>query len=414
MLSPAIMASPDHYQTHGLPLELWDSLRPDRPVLKVEDPTYGEFWAVISYDLVRQVSRATDRFQSAPKLILREVSHERASQDLLAQGAIAKDLLELDGEPHRVRRALVTPGLSQRSLLNLRAAVEDVVESTIENAFDALVSGCDLVSMISAPVSLKVLCRLLGIPDTEMDAVRSLTNRWVAPTDAGYSGGAEAGTALRSAHSDFVEFVDELIARAARVDAQKGVIGELVRQKDLFGSAWQAEIRALILLLIVGGNETTRHAITGMFTAFSLFPQSFAALRDGGATPTGVAEEALRWSSPIIHFTRTARTDLSLGGCDLPRGALVALFYPAANHDPAAFADPDRFNPTRDGPPHVTFGGFGPHHCAGAGLARLELECVARALARRAVGIEAETVRSRIRSNFVFGVKELNVTVAAA
>jgi methyl-branched lipid omega-hydroxylase len=167
------------------------------------------------------------------------------------------------------------------------------------------------------------------------------------------------------------------------------------------------EIASFFILLLVAGNETTRNALSQGVLALSEHPAErdrWAA--DPGITRTAV-EEVVRWTSPITWMRRTATQDVELSGQAFPAGSKFLLFYGAANRDPAVFADPHRFDLTRDPNPHVGFGSRGPHFCLGAHLARREIGVAFQAFARELPDLEVCGEPARLQSSFVNGLKRL-------
>jgi cytochrome P450 family 142 subfamily A polypeptide 1 len=169
------------------------------------------------------------------------------------------------------------------------------------------------------------------------------------------------------------------------------------------------------LLILIGGDETTRHVISGGMLALLDAPdQRDLLVEDPSRIETGV-EELLRWVSPIKNMARTVTRDVELRGQQLREGDQVMLFYPSANRDEAVFEDPDRFDVTRDPNPHLAFG-FGPHYCLGSSLARLELKIMFTELLRRLPDIELATDEPLPfrASNFITGPEAMPVRFTPA
>ena len=164
-------------------------------------------------------------------------------------------------------------------------------------------------------------------------------------------------------------------------------------------------------LLMIAGNETTRHTISAGMLALMEHPEQLQRLQDDPSLITPATEEILRWATPVLHFRRTATVDTELRGQRIAAGEKVVTWYVSANRDEEVFADPDRFDVTRRPNDHVTFGPGGPHFCLGAHLARLETKILFQELLPRLRSIELTGPVERIRSNFVNGVKRMPVRV---
>jgi cytochrome P450 family 142 subfamily A polypeptide 1 len=167
------------------------------------------------------------------------------------------------------------------------------------------------------------------------------------------------------------------------------------------------------LLILVGGDETTRHVISGGMYALLRHPEQYALLRREPARVGVAVEEMLRWVTPIQNMNRTATRDVTLHGESIRAGDKVLLLYPAANRDESVFAEAQRFDATRQPNPHVAFGGYGAHFCLGASLARLELRIMFEELLSDAPLLElASTDPPPLRpSNFIVGLEHLPVRV---
>jgi cytochrome P450 family 142 subfamily A polypeptide 1 len=221
---------------------------------------------------------------------------------------------------------------------------------------------------------------------------------------------------------------DEMRAKAMQAGAEyAGYAVEAIQQRqenpreDLLSVLVNAEIdgdrlnqEELIhesLLILVGGDETTRHVISeGMLALIRNPAQRQTLIEDPSKLPVAV-EELLRWVTPIKNMNRTATMDTELRGQKISEGDRMLLLYPSGNRDQRVFEDPDQLNVERDPNPHVAFGGYGTHHCLGASLARLELRIMFEELNRRLPDIqlasdEALPVRP---SNFIVGIESMPV-----
>jgi cholest-4-en-3-one 26-monooxygenase len=170
-----------------------------------------------------------------------------------------------------------------------------------------------------------------------------------------------------------------------------------------------AEFNLFVILLVLAGNETTRNAASGGMLAFFHHPGQWQRLLADPALIPTAAEEIVRWVSPINLFRRTAACETELGGQKIAEGDKVVMFYTSANRDEDVFAAPDEFDIGRDPNPHVSFGGGGPHFCLGRHLAALELRILLQAITERMPGITLDGPVSRLRSNFINGIKHMPV-----
>jgi cholest-4-en-3-one 26-monooxygenase len=174
------------------------------------------------------------------------------------------------------------------------------------------------------------------------------------------------------------------------------------------------EFDLFFLLLTVAGNETTRNAASGGMLAFFEHPGQWQRLLADPALIPTAAEEIVRWVSPVNLFRRTATRDTEIGGQAIAEGDKVIVFYASGNRDESVFATPQEFDIARDPNPHVGFGGGGPHFCLGRHLAALELRVLLQTLAERMPDVELDGEVSRLRSNFLNGIKHMPVRFTAS
>ena len=224
-----------------------------------------------------------------------------------------------------------------------------------------------------------------------------LAGQWVWVTGASSGLGLELAKLLAKQGANLLitarraERTDDMIS--AFLDAE--VDGELLDD---------VQVRRLVVVLLVAGNETTRNAMTGGMLALLENPGEWARLGRDPDLLDGAVEEAIRWTTPVIQFARTATRDYTLRGKTIKAGQSVCLFYASGNRDEEVFADPFVFRIDRDPNPHIGFG-MGEHVCLGAHLARLELRHAFGQLRERLRECELSGPVERVRSSFVGGIK---------
>ncbi len=205
------------------------------------------------------------------------------------------------------------------------------------------------------------------------------------------------------------------LARRRRGGDGTDLVSRLVNQTPADGVPLSdRDFDNYFLLLVVAGNETTRHAITHSMRALIDHPEQLAKLRDEPALIAGAVEEFLRWASPVYHFRRTATRDVEIHGQRISEGDKVVMWFASGNRDERAIPDPYTFDVTRKNNDHITFGKGSPHFCLGNALARLEIRIMFEELLPRLADIRLAGDVRRVRSNFVNGIKELPVTVTLA
>jgi cytochrome P450 len=351
---------------------LYAKLRSRSPLSRVVTPAGDPAWLVTTYEHVRDVLRDTRFGRSHPA----PLEASRVSDAALISGP-SGDIDTEQQEHKRLRRALA-PAFSANRMRALAGHIDELTASCLDDmqaAHDANPGRpVDLTELLAFPLPVLVICELLGVPYADRAMFRGLSER-IALLDGGDDG--------RQAMGEFMAYMGHLAA-AKRADPQEDVITDMVAvQADdpTFSDEELARLGTLFLLSDLGRRDT------------------YAA--DPGTHTQQTVEEILRLSSTSVTggLLRYAHDDVEIGGTRIARGDAVLVSIDAANHDAAAFEDPDRFDPARSPNVHVAFG-HGAHVCIGANLARTELRTVFPALFRRfptmrlAVGIDDIAVRT--------------------
>ena len=313
---------------------------------------------VARYADIREISRDPARFCSGRGVL--------ANDPLRQGGRIEGSILHLDPPRHAEYRRLLNREFTGRAV----GRMEDRVRDRTRALLDAIPRGeeVDLVDALSAPLPVMVIADILGVPESE----RSEFRRWSDATILASDGRAALPPEAMQA---FVELSEFLRAHAERQRADPGtdVVSLLVRS-EIEGEPLSAgELMTFNLSLLVAGNETTRHLISGALLALAEHPDQRARLAAEPDAIPGAVEECLRWVTPIQQFGRTVVADTTVGNVDVHEGEFLLMLYAGGNRDEAAFgptADTfDAFRPVTT--PNLAFG-FGEHLCLGAALARLE------------------------------------------
>ncbi len=362
-------------------------LRAHAPVWR--DPVNG-VWAIATYDLVKHVSTHPQHFSSEGGI---RPDHPGTAQ-----------LIDLDDPAHKLRRKLVNRGFTPRRVRDHEASIRAIVNTLVDAWCER--GECDLVAALAAWVPLIVIGDALGVapPDRlQLLAWSDDLMRMLGPKDPQLQ---EAGMAAAVAYMGYAR------ARIAerRAEPADDLLSVLVHAEVDGHRLTEDQVIMDSLLLLIGGDETSRHVISGGIYQLLVEPERWAALRDDRSLIPTAVEEMLRWVSPIKNMARTATADVELAGQRIPAGEKVLLLYPSANRDEAVFPDPCTFDLKRTPNEHVAFG-FGPHFCLGASLARLELRIVLEELLDRVPDLALVDDREpALRpANFVSGYEQLPV-----
>jgi cholest-4-en-3-one 26-monooxygenase len=388
----------------GLPHDQFAVLRAEAPVFHHPDfEQPNGFWTVTRHADVNFVSRNPEIFSSHRQTCF---LNEQTPTSLAEQQMM---MVNLDPPDHTRLRSLLNRGFTPRSAARMAEKIEQACEVIVDKAL-ATGSG-DFVTMCAAELPLVVIAELMGVPNADRHKIFEWSNRMLSADDPELAPAPDEG--LQAATEAYL-YANELGAakRACPVD---DIVSKLVVPDESGRELSELEFDLFFILLIVAGNETTRNAISGGMQAMIENPEQWERLR---ADPAGLArkaaDEMVRWVSPVMAFRRTATRDIELGGQLIRENDKILMYYPSANFDETVFENPHTFDVGRDPNPHVGFGGGGPHFCLGRHLALLEIEIMYRTLARRVARVEATAAPRRLRSNFINGIKEMQVRLVPA
>jgi cytochrome P450 family 142 subfamily A polypeptide 1 len=374
------------------PFEDWAWMREHAPAYW---DAKNEVWALTRYDDVLAVEKDPATFSS-----------HRAPRP---HGDHLPMMISMDDPEHTRRRKLVSRGFTPRRVRDHETTIRRICSKIIDRV--APMGSCDFVWDIAAPLPLLLIADMLGFPP---DAYHDLL-RWSDDMIRGTTiDDPEVIAAAMQAGMAFREFQLGVIADRRSKPAQDDLVSILC-YAEIDGERLDDEsIIQESLLILIGGDETSRHVMTDGMLALLEHPDQMALLRDNAAGIEVGVEELLRWVSPIKNMARTVTRDIERHGETLREGDQVILMYPAANRDPAAFEAPDRFDVRREPNPHLAFG-FGPHYCMGASLARLELRVMFSELLARLPDVHlAGDLLPRRSSNFISGPEAMPVAFAPA
>jgi hypothetical protein len=306
--------------------------------------------------------------------------------------------LSLDPPDHTRLRRLVSKAFTPRVIAALEPRIRQIVDDQF--AGFAPTGAVDIVSQLAYPLPVRVISELLGVPEADHDRFEGWSRWLVRGLDPVMAVTDPAEIAeIEQAQQDFQDYFADLIA-ARRREPGEDLLSRLVLIEEQGDQLSEAELISTCTLLLVAGHETTANLIANGVLALLRNPDQLAALRADPALITSTVEEVLRYDPPVQLTTRVVRAPTPVGDVVVPTDGVLLMLLGAANRDPAAFPDPDRFDITRDARQHLSFAA-GAHFCLGAPLARLEATVALSAFASRVTDAEldADSVRYRPHVN---------------
>ena len=350
----------------------------------------GGVWGVTRYDDVLEVSKSPDRFSNAGGI----------RPNLPATPM----LIDMDNPAHAKRRKLInrafTPTQVRSRAGRIRAITDELIDRVCRRG------TCDLVWDLAAWLPLIVIGESLGVEEADFPALLE----WSDALLSGLDGKEESSARMTEVFLQYQAYATRVIESRRRRPADD-LMSVLVHAEVDGDRLDDAELLFDSLLILIGGDETTRHVISGGLYQLLLHRDRWEELRRDRSLVASATEEMLRWVSPIKNMARTATTDTVLGGKRIAAGEKLLLLYPSANRDEDQFPDPDTFDVHRRPNEHLAFG-FGPHVCLGNSLARLEITTILDRLLDRLpdLALVAPDEPPRRAANFVSGYESMPVT----
>lgn len=397
----------------GAPWGVFEELRRNSPVHwnVEEEPNHG-FWSVVRYHDIVEVLRNTETYSS-------EIGAANLEELDPRQLEIRKSILETDGTRHRALRKLLQPQFTPRALAGYETFLRGITASTLDRALAK--DEFDFVADVAADFPIRVLAQLLDVPESDIPQLIKWGNKMVGNTDPEHAdvlANSPESEAFRDlpfrspAALEVFKYGYEL-AWTRKGGNGKDLVSIVINTEPEDGIPIDArDFRNYFLLLVIAGNETTRHTITHTMNNLMANPDQLAILREDPSKIQWAVEEFLRMASPVHHFRRTARHDAVLSGKEIKAGDKVVVWFGSGNRDEEVFADPYRFDVQRHPNEHMSFGRGGPHMCLGNSLARMEIQIMFEELLARDVDLVPNGKPEYVRSNFVHGFKRVPVKKA--
>ena len=372
------------------PHDAYAWMRANAPVY-YDEP--NDLWAAASYAAVKAASVDTEAFSNAGGI--------RPKFPPIPM------MIDFDAPEHVRRRRLVSEGFTPKRVRAMEDKLRMVCDAIIDTVCEE--GRCDFVRDIAAPLPIIMIGDMLGVaPDDRDDLLR-----WSDDMLKGQgSPDPDAMITAANAFTEYSEYIHPVFDDRRASGNHEDLVGVLCHAEIDGDSLDDDSLVHETLLILIGGDETTRHVISGGVDELLAHPDQVEQLAaDPAGLLPGAVEEMLRWVSPIKNMARVATRDVELAGARIQAGQELILLYPSANRDQAVFENADTFDITRSTNPHLAFG-FGAHFCLGNQLARLELRVMVERVLARLPDLRLATERAalpRRQANFISGIEEMPV-----
>jgi cytochrome P450 len=410
VISPVNLSNLDLFES-GAPWPVFAELRQTDPLhwSDEESPNHG-FWSVTKYHDIVRVLRDSETFTSERFTNLEEVDAE--------QEEARRSLLETDGARHRALRRLLQGQFTPAAVAQYETFLRGLTATTLDNAFSQ--GEFDFVGEVASDFPINVLAKLLDVPVEDNKQLIDWGNRMI-----GFDDPEHADVLINDPESEKYRLVPfrspaalevfaygDALAKERRGKNGTDLVSVLVNGDMSDGIALsERDFHTNFLLLVVAGNETTRHTISHTMINLIQNPDQLTKLQENPELIPWAVEEFLRFASPVYHFRRTATKDVEIHGQSIKSGEKIVTWFASGNRDSSIFERANKFDVTRNPNEHMTFGRGGPHMCLGNALARIELRVMFEDLISRIDSMELTGPVDYLRSNFVHGIKRMPVRV---
>jgi cytochrome P450 len=371
----------------------FERLRSEAPVHYCAHGEFGPYWSVTRYDDIMQVDTSHDIFSSQPNITLRDVDEDFRLPMFIS----------MDEPRHSEQRAAVNPAVGSRNLPNFAELIRERTCKVLDEL--PLDESFNWVERVSIELTTMMLATLFDFPFEQRHRLTRWSDVATAMPGLGVVDTEEQRREeLRECLEVFTGLWNERVNAEPTYDMVSMLAhGEATRNME------PLEYLGNLVLLIVGGNDTTRNSMTGGVLALNQFPSEYEKLRDNPKLIPSMVSEIIRWQTPLAHMRRRALVDTELGGQQISEGDKVVMWYVSGNRDAEVFEHPDEFIIDRPNVrKHLSFG-YGIHRCMGSHLAELQLRILWEEIQQRFQRVEVVGEPVRIPSAFVKGYSELPV-----
>tara|TARA_R110002072_G_scaffold1780_10_gene14829 strand:- start:53792 stop:55117 length:1326 start_codon:yes stop_codon:yes gene_type:complete len=376
-------------------------LRKEDPVHYTADSPFGAYWSVTRFEDIMHVESRPDIFSSFPTIAIGDSPNDQYIENFIS----------MDPPKHDKQRMAVAPSVAPKNLAQMEAKIREHA-CDILDGLPADGVEFDWVDQVSIELTTRMLATLFDFPFEDRRKLTYWSDISIgSPETTGMDEGPSQEEVMAGLNDMAATFMGLWAERAAAdPTGRNDLITMLAHSEETKGMIERPlEFLGNIMLLIVGGNDTTRNSITGGVLGLNQFPKEYAKLRNDPSLIPNMVSEIVRWQTPVLHMRRTLSQDYEYQGKKMKAGDKVVLWYISGNRDESVHADPDCLLIDRGNARHHVSFGFGVHRCMGNRLAEMQLRIIWEEIMKRFEFVEVVGPETRLKSNFIRGIKSLPV-----
>jgi len=412
------LVTPASYADHTIH-DSYKWLRANNPLGRAEVEGYDPFWVVTKHADILEVSRQNALFHNGDRqtTLTNQEGDKKVREMTGGSPHLVRSLVQMDAPDHPKYRALTQSWFLPQNIKGLEDRIRRIAKASVDKML-ATGGTCDFVNEIALHYPLHVIMEILGVPEGDEPRMLMLTQELFGASDPELGRAPQeedpqkALGAIQSVLMDFYQYFAKITAD--RREHPKDDLASVIANSKIDGQPI-SEFEALSYYVIVAtaGHDTTSSSTAGAMWALAENPDTLAKLKADPSLIPGLIDEAVRWTTPVKHFMRSATADTELRGRKIAKGDWLMLCYASGNRDEEVFENPYTFDPARKPNKHVSFG-YGAHLCIGQHLAKMEMRILYEELLPRLKSVKLNGEPKNSQSAFVNGPKKLPIAFEAA